>query len=65
MGEHPLAQAHFDQTLALYAPPQYRFQSSSHPIVSCLSIAANILQWLGYPEQGLRRLHEPGPWPAS
>jgi predicted ATPase len=58
MGEQLLARAHFEQTLALYDPQQHRFQAQSHPIVNCLSIAANVLHLLGYPEQSLTRLHE-------
>ena len=59
LGEFPLARTHFEQLLALYDPQQHRFQASGpHPIVNSLSIAANVLQLLGYPEQGLMRLHE-------
>jgi predicted ATPase len=59
LGEFPLARTHFEQLLALYDPQQHRFQASGpHPIVHSLSIAANVLQLLGYPEQGLMRLPE-------
>ena len=58
MGEQLLARTHFEQILALYDPQQHRFRGSSHPIVNGLSIAANVLHLLGYPEQGLTRLHE-------
>jgi predicted ATPase/DNA-binding winged helix-turn-helix (wHTH) protein len=60
LGEYPLAYAHCEQSLALYNPQQHRFQASGapHPMVNCLSIAANVLQLLGYHERGLTRLHE-------
>jgi predicted ATPase len=58
MGEHQLARAQCEQALALYDPQQHRIQGSPHPIVNCLSIVANVLQLLGYPEQGLTRLQE-------
>jgi predicted ATPase len=60
LGEYPLAYAHCEQSLALYNPQQHRFQAAGapHPMVNCLSVAANVLHLLGYHERGLSRLHE-------
>jgi class 3 adenylate cyclase/predicted ATPase len=58
LGEFPLARAHFEQSLALDEPHQHRLVvPTADLIVNCLSIGANVLQLLGYPEQGLARLH--------
>ena len=58
LGEFPLARAHFEQSLTLDEPHQHRFVvPTADVIVNCLSIGANVLQLLGYPEQGLARLH--------
>jgi tetratricopeptide (TPR) repeat protein len=58
LGEFPLAHAHFEQSLTLDEPHQQGFGVATvDVIVNYLSIGANVLQLLGYPEQGLARLH--------
>jgi predicted ATPase/class 3 adenylate cyclase len=60
-GELASAQAHLEQSLALYAPQQSRFftaPSANDPGVSCLSIASLTLWVRGYPDQAFNRSQE-------
>ena len=56
-----LAREHFEQGIALYDPQRHRshaFLYGHEPGVACLSYAAWILWFLGYPDQALQRIHE-------
>jgi predicted ATPase len=61
LGEVASAQAHLEQSIALYDPQQHRalaFLYGDDPGVNCLSYAACALWSLGYPEQALKRSQE-------
>jgi predicted ATPase len=61
LGEFAPARAYLEQGLTLYDPQQHRSLAFLHgvdPGVDCLSIAAFVLWYLGYPEQALKRSHE-------
>jgi predicted ATPase len=61
VGEFALAQEHIEQGLTLYDPQRHRshaFLYGSDPAVGCLSYAALVLWFLGYPDQALKRSHE-------
>ncbi len=61
LGEVASAQAHLEQSIALYDPQQHRslaFLYGHDPGVLCLSYAACALWTLGYPEQALKRSQE-------
>ena len=61
-GDWTSAQAHLEQTVALYDPQQHRAHASLYgghdPCVCCHGIAAWCLWMLGYPDQALRRSRE-------
>jgi tetratricopeptide (TPR) repeat protein len=61
MGEFGPAQEHFEQGVALYQPQQHQ----AHVLlygqdegVACLSYAALLLWYLGYPDQAFKRIRE-------
>jgi len=59
LGEFASAQAHLEQSVALYDPQQHRshaFFYGQSPKVSCLSIATWALWLLGYPDQAQERI---------
>jgi len=59
LGEFASAQAHLEQSIALYDPQQHRshaFFYGQSPKVSCLSIATWALWLLGYPDQAQERI---------
>jgi predicted ATPase len=61
LGELALAQEHVEQGMTLYNPQQHRGLAVLYgfdPGVFCLSLAANVLWLLGYPNQALQRSHE-------
>jgi predicted ATPase len=61
LGELALAQEHVEQGITFYNPQQHRFLTVLYgydPMVFCLSLAANVLWLLGYPNQALQRSHE-------
>ena len=61
LGELALAQEHVEQGITLYNPQQHRFLATLYgfdPGVFCLSLAADVLWLLGYPNQALQRSHE-------
>jgi predicted ATPase len=61
LGELALAQEHVEQSLSLYNPQQHRGLAVLYgfdPGVFCLSLAADVLWLLGYPNQALQRSHE-------
>ena len=58
LGEFAAARAHLEQGIALYDPQQHRshaFLYGQDPGVMCLSYAALVLWYLGYPDQALQR----------
>ena len=60
LGELTSARTHLEQAIALYDPQQHP-RSTVHtadPRVACLSYAAWILWYLGYPDQALKRSQE-------
>ncbi len=61
LGEFAPARAHLEQGIALYDPQHHRshaFLYGQDPGVICLSYAALVLWYLGYPDQALKRSHE-------
>jgi len=55
------AREHFDKALNLYDPQQHRFMAliyGDDPGITCLSLRAFSLWFLGYPEQALRSAQE-------
>lgn len=60
-GEFTTSLSHFEQSIALYNPQQYRahtFHSGNDPGVTTLTWMAHILWMLGYPDQSLEKGHE-------
>jgi predicted ATPase/DNA-binding winged helix-turn-helix (wHTH) protein len=61
LGEFAVAHRHLEQSLALYDPTQHRslaFLSGQDHGIVCLSFAAWVLWFLGYPDQALQRSQE-------
>jgi class 3 adenylate cyclase/tetratricopeptide (TPR) repeat protein len=61
MGDPGTALTHLEQGIALYDPEQSHtlaFSRGTDPGVVCLSRAAWVLWWLGYPDQALARSQE-------
>jgi predicted ATPase len=61
LGEPAPARAHLEQAIALYDPQQHRslaFLYGQDPGVSTLVILAQVLWFLGYPDQALKRSQE-------
>jgi class 3 adenylate cyclase/predicted ATPase len=59
LGEFVVARVHLEQGLALYPPKQRRVQAFvQNPVVVCLSYAAWVLWYLGYPAQAMMRIRE-------
>jgi predicted ATPase len=61
LGEFAPAREYVEQGITLYDPQQHRSLAFLHgvdPGVACLSIAAFVLWYLGYPDQALKRSHE-------
>ncbi len=61
LGEIVPARAHLEQSIALYDPQQHcshTFLYGQDPRVTCLSVAACALWWLGYPDQALQKSRE-------
>jgi predicted ATPase len=61
LGAFPAARQHLEEGIALYTPDQHRapvFRMGHDPGVVCRVGAAWTLWFLGYPKQGLARLHE-------
>jgi class 3 adenylate cyclase/predicted ATPase len=61
LGEFAPAREYFEQGITLYDPQKHRslaFLYGVDPGVTCLSNAAFVLWYLGYPEQALKRSHE-------
>jgi TOMM system kinase/cyclase fusion protein len=61
LGEFALARSHLAQGRALYDPQQHHghaFLYGQDPGVACLNFEAQVLWYLGYPEQALERIHE-------
>jgi predicted ATPase len=62
LGELTAARTHLEQSLALYDAQQHHLRSflltGEDPQVFCLARLANLLWYLGYPDQGLQRGHE-------
>jgi len=61
LGAFPAAGQHLEEGSARYTPAQRRarmFRMGQDPGVACRAIAAQTLWLLGYPDQGLTRLHE-------
>jgi predicted ATPase/DNA-binding winged helix-turn-helix (wHTH) protein len=62
LGELAAARAHLEQCLARYDPQQHHLQSlllaGEDLQVFCLARLANLLWYLGYPDQALQRGHE-------
>ena len=62
LGELTSALAHLEQSIALYDPQKHRPDrspvSGQDPKVTCLSYAARILWYLGYPDQARKKIDE-------
>jgi predicted ATPase len=61
LGAFTSAHTHFAQGIALYDPQQHyasAFLYGDNPCVACAGLDAWTLWYLGYPDQGLVRLHE-------
>jgi predicted ATPase len=61
LGEFALAQDHLEQGIALYDPQKHSplvSRAVQDPGVICLSFAAHIQWYLGYPDQALKRNHK-------
>jgi len=62
LGEFASARAHLEHGIVLYDPQQHRswafLYHTAHPVVGCRSIAAWVVQLLGYPTQALQHIHE-------
>lgn len=62
MGEFPRARAHLERGLALYDPQQHHSLAALYggqdPGVTCLAELAQVLWYLGYPDQALARIQE-------
>ncbi len=61
LGESDPARTHLEQGIALYDPQQHRSLAllyGTDPGVACLSYASNLLWYLGYSDQALKRSHE-------
>jgi predicted ATPase len=60
-GEFTAAREHFDKGVSLYDPQQHRFMASMYgddPGVTCLSLRAINLWFLGYPDQAFHSAQE-------
>ena len=60
LGEAAPAREHLERGIALYNPQQHRshaFLYAIDPGVGCLSYAARVLWYLGYPDQALKSMH--------
>lgn len=60
-GEFTAAREHFDKGVSLYDPQQHRFLASAYgddPGITCLSLRALALWFLGYPDQALHSAQE-------
>jgi predicted ATPase len=60
-GEFITAREHFDKGLSLYDPQQHRFMAllyGDDPGITCLSLRAFALWFLGYPDQALQSAQE-------
>jgi len=60
LGESASALEHLERGIALYDPQQHRahaFLYAVDPGVGCLTFAARVLWYLGYPDQALKRIH--------
>jgi predicted ATPase len=58
LGEFTRAREHWEQGIALHNPQQYRthaFLYGQDPGVACLAWTADVLWYLGYPDQALQR----------
>jgi class 3 adenylate cyclase/predicted ATPase len=61
LGSFTQARAHLEQGIALYDPSKRRvhgFRAVQDPGVDCISFSAMALCFLGYPEQGVKRIAE-------
>ena len=62
LGEFASARAHLEHGIVLYDAQQHRawafLYHTAHSVVGCLSIAAWVVQLLGYPTQALHHIHE-------
>ena len=60
LGDFAAARTHFEQAIALYDPEQHPslIVSTGDPRVDCLSFVSWALQFLGYPDQALKRSRE-------
>src|SRR6266705_2898841 len=62
LGEFASARTHLEHGIVLYDPQQHRswafLYHTAHPVVGCRSIAAWVVQLLGYPTQALQHIHE-------
>jgi predicted ATPase/class 3 adenylate cyclase len=62
IGELALAREHVEQAITLYDPPKHRalapIYAGQDPGVVCLSYAAWVLWYFGYPDQALKRIRE-------